>query len=63
MKTSGHVCDIPTLLSFFFQLHHDQSTLNRISFFRKMCFYCYFCPFLSMKLFLHNYNVITGSDM
>ena len=39
MRTSGHVCDIPTLLSFFFQLHHNQSsTLHRTSFFRKMFF-------------------------
>ena len=43
MATSGHICDIPTLLSFFFQLHHVQSsTLHRISFFRKMCFYYYY---------------------
>ena len=63
MTTSGHVCDIP-ILSFFFQLHHDQSsTLHRIPFFRKMRFLLLFLPFLSTKLFLHNYNVMTGSDM
>ena len=27
------------------------------------CFCCYFCPFLSTKLFLHIYHVVTGGEI
>ena len=58
MTTSGHVCDIPTLLSFFFKLHHDQSsTLHRISFIIKMCF-------LLLNLTInHNFNNYLKTDV
>ena len=43
----------------------SQSIINTTShfIFSKNVFVCYFCPCLSTKLFLHNYNVMTGSKM
>ena len=31
--------------------------------FSKNVFVCYFCTFLSTKLLLHNYNVMTGGEL
>ena len=54
----------PTLCSFLFPAT-SQSIINPTShfIFSKNVFVCYFCPFLSTKLFLHNYNLMTGSEM
>ena len=70
MSSVANVClnlsnltSLPCLYSFFF----SYITINHqpyIAFhFSKNVFVCYFCPFLSTKLFLHNYNVMAGSEM
>ena len=58
--------NIPTLFLYLFSaiyitINH-QPYITHLFFFQK-CFVYYFCPFLSTKLFLHNYNVMTGSEM
>ena len=54
------VCDIPTLFSFFFSAT-SRSIINPTLhlMFSKNVFVCYFCPFLSTKLFWQNSNVMT----
>ena len=54
-----------TSLSFsFFSTYITINHQTYIAFhFYKNVFVCYFCPFLSMRLFLHKYNVMTGSKM
>ena len=50
----------------FFQLYHDQSsTLHHISFFffSENVFCLLFLSFLSTKLFLHIYHVVTGGEI
>ena len=39
------------------------TALSDFIFFLKNVFVCYFCYFLSTTLFLHNYNVMTGSEI
>ena len=47
----------------FFQLHHNQSSILHPLHLKKKNCCLLFLSFLSLKLFLHNYNAMTASEM
>ena len=55
---------LPCFDAFFRYIRvNHQPYIHIISFFPKNVFCCYFCPFLSTKLFLHIYHVVTGGEI
>ena len=54
---------LPCCHSFFSYITINHQPYIAFHFFARMFFCRYYCSFLSTKLFLHNYNVMIGSEM